>query len=712
MQHLVGFLAAAGACALLGAWWLWTEVPHADYVLLSEDERLARFNERCFAEVTVGFPEEEEEMPSEWAMHSAVVALLHGEVSPAERWLDDPHPPASWDCRPADLPRHWRINQRMHFQAVAADGTLLERSFDPDLDPSAHDDEEPWAQHSCAAQQLTSEGFKQAVLNGRHLAARYEQVLSSASLEVLSVDSKPSRTAVVGTLLPLLPDVEGTVSIHMVPMAPELASVTATDDLLARWCHVGTLPCTRDACMTPAAATEAIQRADSEICKDSGESLGWLQLARKNRHFALVSLDVVRLTRLMARLGLTCREVTRETPLQRPARGSMLQMERWARHEEVRWRILWNGLDVSVLVCGDVGDPSSPRGCEESLILRMLDANRTGAWGAVRGADPSGGSPPRGTVTEPEGTGQGHQGQGDSRDDLDPTGATEEVSYQRRGDRERARAAEYLREQAVEEERQREVERTREREALEFKRWPSVSAKEVVVPAQEKAASDSEDEEDEVSRAHRESTQRRLRELGQPATFFAETDAERWDRLQRCELNRDQDVLADGSTNVMQILDRRQQREREAAGGIRGTDIVDAEDAEFAALEGTVSRHEPIEQDSASEEEGGPRLAAVLGKDTERDKEAEEAQKKLDEASHEVTSWIRSMLPLLAASVHLSSQQESGGLGRAYGGPLGLSAKKTGYRLQLLTRDHVQGRTAAVGIVYAAMCSVSSVSQE
>ncbi|CAK9065590.1 unnamed protein product [Durusdinium trenchii] len=216
---------------------------------------------------------------------------------------------------------------------------------------------------------------------------------------------------------------------------------------------------------------------------------------------------------------------------------------------------------------------------------------------------------------------------------------TKEVSYQRRGDRERARAAEYLREQAVEEERQREVERTREREALEFKRWPSVSAKEVVVPAQEKAASDSEDEEDEVSRAHRESTQRRLRELGQPATFFAETDAERWDRLQRCELNRDQDVLADGSTNVMQILDRRQQREREAAGGIRGTDIVDAEDAEFAALEGTVSRHEPIEQDSASEEEGGPRLAAVLGKDTERDKEAEEAQKKLDEASHEVAAF-------------------------------------------------------------------------
>jgi len=227
--------------------------------------------------------------------------------------------------------------------------------------------------------------------------------------------------------------------------------------------------------------------------------------------------------------------------------------------------------------------------------------------------------------------------------------AKEATVYQRRGDRERERAAEYLREHAAEEQRQREEELNCQRESLQFTRWPTASKEAVGVPlpsATEKTASDSEEEEDEVSRAHRESTQRRLRELGQPATFFAETDAQRWDRLQRCELARDQDVLADGSTNVMQILDRRQQREREAAGGIRGMDIVDVEDAEFAALEGTVSRHEPdVEQDSASEEEAsGPRLAAVLGQQSERDKEAEEAQKKLDEASHEVTSWIRSML--------------------------------------------------------------------
>lgn len=39
---------------------------------------------------------------------------------------EDPLAP-TWDCRPADLPRHWRINNQVHFQAVAEDGQLLER---------------------------------------------------------------------------------------------------------------------------------------------------------------------------------------------------------------------------------------------------------------------------------------------------------------------------------------------------------------------------------------------------------------------------------------------------------------------------------------------------------------------------------------------------------------------------------------------------------
>jgi len=36
----------------------------------------------------------------------------------------------------------------------------LGRSFEPELDTSANDLDEPWASRSCAADQLTSDGFK------------------------------------------------------------------------------------------------------------------------------------------------------------------------------------------------------------------------------------------------------------------------------------------------------------------------------------------------------------------------------------------------------------------------------------------------------------------------------------------------------------------------------------------------------------------------
>jgi len=75
------------------------------------------------------------------------------------------------------------------------------------------------------------------------------------------------------------------------------------------------------------------------------------------------------------------------------------------------------------------------------------------------------------------------------------------------------------------------------------------------------AAADEEtsDEEDEVTIKHREETKARLRELGEPATLFGEGDAERLARLRLCELGTDQDVLASGSTNVMQLLNRQAQ---------------------------------------------------------------------------------------------------------------------------------------------------------
>merc|ERR1712050_644191 len=63
--------------------------------------------------------------------------------------------------------------------------------------------------------------------------------------------------------------------------------------------------------------------------------------------------------------------------------------------------------------------------------------------------------------------------------------------------------------------------------------------------------SSSEEEEDEVTLRERAAIKRRLRELGEPVTFFGEDDTARLNRLKGLELCRDQDELATGSTNVM-----------------------------------------------------------------------------------------------------------------------------------------------------------------
>lgn len=59
-------------------------------------------------------------------MESAVVFIASGEVSPKHGWPRDAQAP-SWDCRPADLPRHWRINSRLQFQVLSPEGQPLER---------------------------------------------------------------------------------------------------------------------------------------------------------------------------------------------------------------------------------------------------------------------------------------------------------------------------------------------------------------------------------------------------------------------------------------------------------------------------------------------------------------------------------------------------------------------------------------------------------
>eukprot|EP00930_Biecheleria_cincta_P003828 TRINITY_DN104739_c0_g1_i1.p1 TRINITY_DN104739_c0_g1~~TRINITY_DN104739_c0_g1_i1.p1 ORF type:complete len:343 (+),score=67.76 TRINITY_DN104739_c0_g1_i1:189-1217(+) len=197
---------------------------------------------------------------------------------------------------------------------------------------------------------------------------------------------------------------------------------------------------------------------------------------------------------------------------------------------------------------------------------------------------------------------------------------------------------------------QREEVAVREMEVANFRRWPtksttSASDKEAqgtkiptVCPAPQDPDSSSDSEDDEATLRDREATKRRLRELGEVATFFGESDSERWRRLQQCELRGDQDEIATGSTNVMQILDRQQNRARDAAGGIEtGADVVDAEDAE---LDNKVTM-ETVGEDSNSEDE----RPIVLGKNVgEQDPEVLEAQQRLDDAIITVTSWLRTVL--------------------------------------------------------------------
>lgn len=89
------------------------------------------------------------------------------------------------------------------------------------------------------------------------------------------------------------------------------------------------------------------------------------------RHLTLLSLDPAQLAWHLRRLGLCC---TTSDTFTRPPRGSMLLLERWsATHSKsVRWRILWNGLDVShQLPCGATGN----LGCKEAELLEMLSSD-------------------------------------------------------------------------------------------------------------------------------------------------------------------------------------------------------------------------------------------------------------------------------------------------------------------------------------------------
>eukprot|EP00927_Polykrikos_kofoidii_P070851 TRINITY_DN67229_c0_g1_i1.p1 TRINITY_DN67229_c0_g1~~TRINITY_DN67229_c0_g1_i1.p1 ORF type:complete len:658 (-),score=145.55 TRINITY_DN67229_c0_g1_i1:37-2010(-) len=140
--------------------------------------------------------------------------------------------------------------------------------------------------------------------------------------------------------------------------------------------------------------------------------------------------------------------------------------------------------------------------------------------------------------------------------------------YRTRGQLTSERAARYLRERGEDLQAERERQAVHDRELADYYARKSRTDADGEVgtldgDADRARGSDSSDDEEvlEIARRDRESTQRRLRAFGEPATFFGESDAMRSARLRRLVLCREHDEeLAVGSTNVMQLIERRAAR--------------------------------------------------------------------------------------------------------------------------------------------------------
>lgn len=260
-------------------------------------------------------------------------------------------------------------------------------------------------------------------------------------------------------------------------------------------------------------------------------------------------------------------------------------------------------------------------------------------------------------ATEPacgEGSSQGQP--------LKTTACTAKASggpkWQRRGDAERERAAEYLRERAeqVAKEDREEEDRLDELAKLyqgEVEPDPGDGSLPTGMPcalappataeatgstpaAGDREEDSSADEDDEASRRDREKTKKRLRQLGQPVTLFGESDEVRFARLTRCELSRDQDELAGGSMNVMQILDRRSERQmssvlmRHTALAVCGSaeqSPPPTNDDDGMGVDWNRDADDPIGVESADE-----------------DADAVQEEEEADERARQVVVWLRTTL--------------------------------------------------------------------
>lgn len=386
---LAVLFAAASGTMLLIRFQTQEELQFQDEFHASQDPRLARFDAYCGLPEQYGSP-----LQPEGELERVFILLAPGDSSSRKsHWPGDLAPEPRWSCRPSALPRRWRLNKKVHFQAEGAGSSTWDDSFAPELLRSTFTGSD---YYDCAPGQLTGLGFRQLAAVGRLLGEKYHEFFGGSLLvlpSTLSVHSgsakklAASAVAFLTTFLaaPKLIEVWGRgvevpVNLEEPARGEEVeSSLEPGADLLARWCHRLPWPCPKSrtaGCMSMEIAAAHVKGGEVAACTLAAAKAPpeWISAALredlKKGGLTVLSMDGAHLTAVL--LQLLGRQVCEEPSMARPSYAAHLVLERWRGPDGTGWRCSYNGQDITTMVLGC--EASGPLGCEEVSFSKALGA--------------------------------------------------------------------------------------------------------------------------------------------------------------------------------------------------------------------------------------------------------------------------------------------------------------------------------------------------
>lgn len=425
-------LASAGGVAVAAGTLLWVclrtnnDLDDLHQLKLAQDPIITRLWEHCAAPADG----DEGTSPKEdaWKLHSIVVLTNHGDISAIATWPGETQSSAAsalFDCRPKVLPRYWRLNQRVSFQVVDANGARQDQSFTPDF----LEEGTGGRHYLCAAGQLTGVGFRQMVSMGRHLSNAYASFLTelvgsgdlARHVYVRSAITKRALASAVGLMMSLLASPEAVeafgdgseLGIHASPArgsssasAQQEASVGDQGDLgehlLARWCHqlpwpcggtgVGALVGEGTGCVSIEQGAKLVAEGEAASCgivaseSEAAQLLAdWRELLLREEPPSLAVVSAEGAVLSAAVTALLGHRACADPLVARPPFASRLVVERWrpksfSGSPRFLVRVLWNGRDVTERIPGCDGGGLSELvpgqgGCDASVLGALLAAS-------------------------------------------------------------------------------------------------------------------------------------------------------------------------------------------------------------------------------------------------------------------------------------------------------------------------------------------------